>query len=257
MSSNPNETAQPNAARQFLRGVQYFLGGWTLLFQQRSLLWLSLAPVALTLVMLTLLAVIFAWIVSGLLVGIVGLLSALLGQTEVVPPEFQMTLRVWSFLLGLFLAVTFYLPLARVLLAPFAEALSRKTHQLTQSGVRYQSSLGWGRAMWEGVKLVSLQLLVLLLGFGLSLFLPVAGQLLLLALTVVLCGMDFLDVPLSVRGLPLREKLKLLGRHKALVLGFACAAYLCLLIPLINLLSLPVGVVGATLLTDQLHNQID
>lgn len=251
MYPDSDNTAQPNAASQFLRGGQCFLDGWKLLFRQRPLLLLSLVPIALTLVMLTVLALIFAWVVGSMLIGLASLLSALLGQSDVLAPEFQLTLQLWSFLLGLFLAITFYLPLARVLLAPFAEALSRKTHELTHSGVRYQSALGWARAMWEGLKLVLLQLLVLLLGFGLSLFLPVIGHVLLVALTVLLCGTDYLDVPLSARGLPLRAKLNLLWRHKALVAGFACAAYVLLLIPLVNILSLPVGVIGATLLTDQ------
>ena len=231
-------------------GAKYFFAGLTLLLRQRQLLLLSLVPLLLTLVMLAVLAWFFAWVVGGLLVSVAGFLGGLLGEPRVAP-ELTLTLQAWAFLLGLFLAGTFYLPLARVLLAPFSEALARKTHDLTHSGARYQSSLGWARAMWEGLKLVALQLLVLLLGFGISLGLPVIGHVFLIALTVVLCGMDYLDVPLSARGLPMRAKLRLLWRHKALACGFASVAYVLLYIPLVNLLSLPVGVIGATLLTDQ------
>lgn len=201
--------------------------------------------------MLVLLALFFAWIVGSLLIGIVTFFAGLAGQPKAITPELELTLQTWSFLLGLFFASTFYLPLARVLLAPFSETLCRKTHELTHAGVRYQSSLGWARAMWEGLKLVSLQLLVLLVGLVISFGLPVIGHLFLMLLTMVLCGMDYLDVPLSARGLPLRAKLSLLWEHKLLVCGFAAAGYVLLYIPLINILSLPVGVIGATLLTDQ------
>jgi uncharacterized protein involved in cysteine biosynthesis len=50
----------------------------------------------------------------------------------------------------------------------------------------------------------------------------------------------------------LRKKLGVIWRNKSLALGFGAAAYLMLLIPVVNMLALPVGVVGATLLIDAL-----
>ncbi|MGH9936621.1 MAG: EI24 domain-containing protein, partial [Blastocatellia bacterium] len=58
---------------------------------------------------------------------------------------------------------------------------------------------------------------------------------------------------LSTRGLRLRKKLGVIWRNKSLALGFGAAAYLVLLIPVVNMLALPVGVVGATLLIDALE----
>ncbi len=248
----PNaEPTTPGAFDQLWLGAKYFFAGWKLLFRQRQLQWLSLVPLVLTVVMLVVLATFFAWVVGGLLVAIATFLAGLAGQPKAISPQLTLTLQTWSFLLGLFFASTFYLPLARVLLAPFSEVLCRKTHELTHAGTRYQSSLGWAGAMWEGLKLVTLQLVVLLVGLVISFGLPVIGHLFLLALTMVLCGMDFLDVPLAARGLPMRAKLSLLWEHKLLACGFAAAGYVLLYIPLVNLLSLPVGVIGATLLTDQ------
>jgi uncharacterized protein involved in cysteine biosynthesis len=51
----------------------------------------------------------------------------------------------------------------------------------------------------------------------------------------------------------LRAKLGVIWRNKFLAVGFGAAAYLTLLIPVINMLALPVGVVGATLLIDSLE----
>ena len=45
----------------------------------------------------------------------------------------------------------------------------------------------------------------------------------------------------------------MIWRNKSLAIGFGAAAYLMLLIPVINMLALPVGVVGATLLIDALE----
>lgn len=250
----PNVQSTTPAAGPFAQlwlGANYFFAGLRLLFRHRQLVWLSLVPLTLTALMLVLLAAFFAWLVGGLFISLATFLASLAGQPRAISPQLTWTLQTWSFLLGLFFASTFYLPLARVLLAPFSESLCRKTHELTHAGLRYQSSLGWLRAMWEGLKLVSLQLVVLLLGLLISFVLPVVGHLFLVLLTLVLSGIDYLDVPLSARGLSLRAKLSLFWQHKLLVCGFAAVGYVLLYLPLVNLISLPVGVIGATLLTDQ------
>ena len=76
-----------------------------------------------------------------------------------------------------------------------------------------------------------------------------------LLVAATLCSLDFLDVPLSVRGLTFGEKIGVALRNKGLALGFGLAAYVMLLIPVVNLLSLPVSVIGATLLIDAVMAQ--
>lgn len=230
-----------NQLDQFWQGIKFFFAGLPLLIKYPRLLTLSLIPILITVVLLISLAFGSAWLVGQLLAN--------------TSAEWRAFFQVFAFLLALLLGYSLYLPLARVLLAPFSEALSRQTHVLTHGAVAYQSSLGWARAMWEGLKLVALQLVVLLVGFVISFGLPVLGHLLWIGLTIVVCALDYLDVPLTARGLPLRAKLKLLWQHKALTLGFGVAGYVLLFIPVINLLSLPVGVIGATLLTDRLRTR--
>jgi CysZ protein len=143
------------------------------------------------------------------------------------------------------------MPVARVLLAPFAEALSRKTRAITLSAggrSKPQNNQGWARAMLEGLKLVIFQAVIALAALALGLAFPPVGAPVGVAVAIFLGGLDFFDIPLSTRGLRLRNKLGVIWRNKFLALGFGAAAYLMLLIPVINMLALPVGVVGATLL---------
>ena len=207
--------------------------------RQPSLLLLSLIPIALTVVLLLLLAFGCAWLIGQLITGL-------------IPDDLRRLAQAVIFILALLLGYFIYLPVARVLLAPFSEALSRKAHLISTSGAGWRSDRGWARAMVEGVKLVVFQLVITLIALALGFLFPPIGAPLGILVAVFLSGLDFLDVPLSARGLPLRKKLGLIGRHKSLALGFGAASYLMLLIPGINLLSLPVGVIGATLLTDRL-----
>ncbi|HZS04884.1 MAG TPA: EI24 domain-containing protein [Blastocatellia bacterium] len=246
MSSRiPLSTYNPRAANpvyHFISGLRFFFAGWSLLFRNPALLGLSLIPIALTVLMLIALAFGCVWLVGRMFAG--------------EPSPFGEPLRVAAqaliFLLVLFFGYLLYLPVARVLLAPFSEALSRRAHVIIYGTELPPSGQGMLRAMWEGAKLVALQLVVAVVALIVSLLFPVIGPVIGLVLGSIFCSLDFLDVPLSARGWPLKTKLSLWGQHKSLALGFGIAGYLLLLIPLINLLTLPVGVIGATALAGRI-----
>jgi CysZ protein len=62
----------------------------------------------------------------------------------------------------------------------------------------------------------------------------------------ILIGWDVCDYPLSVRGVPFRERVRFILRHADGVLGFSAGLALVAMIPCGFLLLLPVGVTGAT-----------
>ncbi|MFN0084464.1 MAG: EI24 domain-containing protein [Blastocatellia bacterium] len=236
------------AAGHFIWGIRFFLAGLGMLFRHPSLLALSLIPIAATILMLLGLAVGSALLLSRFLAEF--LLSPILG--EAAASDLRPYVTGIAFLLGALAGYFLYLPLARVLLAPFAEALSRKTHQLGTGGA-WSAGQDWRRAILDGAKMAALHLLIGGASILLGLAFPPVGVPLGVLIAVLLCGLDFMDVPLSARGLPFGTKLRVVMRNKALTIGFGCAAYAMLLIPVVNLISLPVSVIGATLLTDAME----
>jgi CysZ protein len=212
-----------NPLYHFLFGVRFFFAGTGMLLRHPRLLGLAVVPILLTL---------FA--VLGIAFGLAAFVV---------------------FLLALFLGYLIYLPLARIFLAPVSEVLSRRAWALAGSPSVERIEVGILRAMWEGAKLVSLQLVVMGFALLMGFVFPPVGVPLGVFLTLCVSGVDFLDVPLSLRGLPLRRKLGVLWRNKAVALGFSAACYLLLLVPFVNLLVLPVGVIGATVLVSRLDWQ--
>jgi CysZ protein len=241
VSTNHNyDNRSPNPFYHIVWGVRFFLLGIRTLVRNADLLSLSLIPMLLTLALLV-----------GLIIGAAWTVGRLIG--DAVRVEIRIVAQVLMFLLTFLIAYFLYLPVARVLLAPFAEALSRKTHAISASRKIRQNDQGWTRAMWEGLKLVIFQAAVALAALALGLAFPPVGAPVGIVVAIFLAGLDFFDIPLSTRGLRLRKKLGVIWRNKSLALGFGAAAYLMLLIPVINMLALPVGVVGATLLVDALE----
>lgn len=210
-----------------------------MLLRNPALIALSLIPIALTLLLLIALTLGCAWIVGQIFSGW-------------IPDEFKVFAQAIILVLALLLSYFLYLPLARVLMAPFAEAISRKTHSISTGEAGFRSDINWFRAIREGLKIAALHIIVG--GFALALnFIPPIGPFIGIAIAISLCGLDFLDVPLSARGIGFKNKLGHVWRNKSAAFGFGAASYLMLLIPGVNLLSLPVGVIGATLLTDQFN----
>lgn len=233
----------PGGLYQFLSGLRFFLAGWRVLLRNPPLLALSLVPVLLTIVLLSSLAFGSVWAIGNLLGEPADELSAGL--------KFMM--QVIVLFAALFIGVVLYLPLTRVILAPFTESLARRTHATVYATPLPLSEMHWMRAMWEGLKLVSLQIVLALFIVLISIFVPVIGPIIGFLAGTVFCAMDFLDIPLSARGLPMRRKFRCLWDNKAVALGFGTVGYLMLLIPLINLLALPAGIIGATILCERLR----
>jgi CysZ protein len=234
-----------NPITRFFQGINFFLSGLWMLLRYPSLFGLALIPIVLTVLVLL-----------GLAWGVVSFLGAELQDSTLVNADGRLVLQALAFLLVLFVAYLIYLPLTRVFLAPFSEKLSHKTSELGGVNLLTDQELGFFRSIWEGVKLVVLQLVAVGLILILTLLLPPVGVPVGIFLTICFCGVDFVDVPLSVRRLSFRQKLGWLWQSRALVLGFAVAAYLVLHVPLLNLLALPVGVIGATMLVNQTAREL-
>lgn len=221
-------------------GIRFFFSGFRMLARHGSLMGLSLVPIIFTIVALFSLAAGSAWLI-GLIFD-----TAIFGGVRVL-------VQAAVFLIALVAGYFLYMPLARILLASLSETLSRRAHLINTGQSGFGVSPGWRRAMLEGVKLISFQALIIVAVIVIGLALPPAAAPAWFVLATFLAGLDFLDVPLSARGIPLGRKLRILWRNRSLAVGFGLAAHVMLIIPGLNIVLLPAGVIGATLLIDALE----
>ncbi len=213
-----------------------------MLFRYPRLFGLALIPIILTILVLVGLAWGGAWMIGQ-------------GVEQSALAEGRWLLQILAVLLIFFVAYLIYLPLTRIFLAPFSDKLSRKTTELSGAVATPEREIGFFKSIWEGAKLVAVQLVMVLFILVITLLFAPLGVPLGIFMTICFCGLDFVDVPLSVRGLTVRQKLRFLWTNRAFVFGFAVTAYLLLHIPIVNLLALPVGVIGGTLLVNQVTSE--
>ncbi len=163
---------------------------------------------------------------------------------------------VWP-LVGLaFLVIgfTLFTFLAGVVAAPFNALLTEAI--LRQAGALPASSNngGWlreaGRAIGEELRKL-LYFLKWAIPFGLLFLIPgvnLVASPLWMGFSAWLLAQEYLDYPLSARGLGFRAQRPLLRRHRGLALGFGAATLAATTLPLVNLLVIPSAVAGACLL---------
>lgn len=140
---------------------------------------------------------------------------------------------------------------------PFYEALSERTEKLIGGSTSDSTAtgillvLGLFRSILEETK----KLMIYCLGMGASLglvLIPVVGGLLGFACatvwTLLFLALEFGDHYLSRHYPRFADRWRHLWRNRTSNLGFGCVAFVLLLVPITNVLLMPVGVVGATIL---------
>ena len=178
------EITRRNPAYHFWWGIRFYVTGLRALFRYPSLLAISVVPIGATIVLLIGLAFGLAWAAGEM--------------TQVFNSvALRTTLRVIIFLLALIGGYFLYLPLARILLAPFSEALSRRAYALHRGERLVGHGGSWFGSMIEGAKLVGFQLVLVIAAIGIGIIFPPIALPIGSLLAILACSLDFYDIPLG------------------------------------------------------------
>jgi uncharacterized protein involved in cysteine biosynthesis len=220
----------------YFSGLRYFLSALPYVARTSGVKRYVAAPIAITIVLI-------AVMVVGVVAAVMWLLgpggateSAQLGRT-VVQAVLVAVVLVGAYLL--------FFPLARVILAPFADKISERVETLAlgEAPSPRLEAAGVARSLVEALKMLAFQTAVTL-----PLFLvPVAGAPLAVLAGVFFNGLGALDMAMGRKRMRFGEKMTLARRHLAFVLGLGTAVYVVMLVPVVNLFAIPLGAVAGTM----------
>jgi CysZ protein len=209
----------------------------------------ALAPALVTLLLLV-----------GAIIAVARLAGSLVDGATSWLPDFLQGAAAWVMWIlvvtGLSLgALLVFVAVVGIVAGPFCELLSEAIEERVTGRPGPPFSLrgflrGAAAGLLHGLRrlLVSLASLVLLFALGLV---PVVGTIAAVAvggwLAARAAAYDCYDAVLSRRGLPYRDKLAYLARHRRRTLGLGAGVTGLLLIPGVNLVALGIGAAGATL----------
>ena len=197
---------------------------------------------------------------------IYGLATSFLPQT---PPQtwyawfWVAPLRFLGWAIGLLLLLTalvvlylIFLLLGTTIAAPFLDVLAQRVEGLVTERAQeaHATVLGAtrtiGASMLDEVKKLTFFLLVQL-AFLILALLPVLTPLMAIVATlfiVLFLPLEYAGFAMDHRHLRFAQRRHFIWQHRWLMLGFGAAAFLTLLVPLLNFICLPVLVTGGTLL---------
>jgi CysZ protein len=160
-------------------------------------------------------------------------------------------LSVVAALVGIVVALLLALALAQPISGPALERLVREQEAALGAPTRPHTPflLDMVRGLKSLVVPYAFGLPILALLFVVSLLVPVASVVtvpLKLVVAAFMVAWDLCEFPLNARGLRVRARMAIVWRHKSAVLGFGAGMALAGLVPCLQLLLLPAGVVGAT-----------
>ncbi|MCX4758581.1 EI24 domain-containing protein [Kitasatospora purpeofusca] len=168
------------------------------------------------------------------------------------------TLAALVFVGGLLLSVLTFTAVTLLVGQPFYEELCEKVDE-TEGGAPTPPDVPLWRELVVAAR-DSLFVLVRAGGFGVLLFaagfVPVVGQTVVPVLGFLVSGffltLELTSVALQRRGVPQRERLRLLRGRLGLAFGFGVPLVLGFLVPLVTVVAMPGAVAGATLLARDL-----
>ena len=230
----------------FIHGIQHFLAGILLIFRPGVKRWVLIPLVLNMLFFISLLS--YLWTQMPLLRE----------QFSAWLPEFLgfLTLLLWPlFLLSAWLFVVFGFALfANIIAAPFNGPLSAAvTKHLTGKAPDSPSSSfirGFFGAIFDEIRKLIYSLTRLLL-IGILFLIPIINIIapfVMMYYSTWLLAQQYMDHPMGNAGLGFKAQRQQLKTKRLLMFGFGGMAAAATLVPFLNVLTVPIGVAGATVL---------
>lgn len=245
-----------------VRGFHLAFRGVAFLWQQRVLWKWAILPVAVN-------VVVFAAAFALFLYSYPDLYSRATSFLPLEPPAawyawlWVAPLRLLAWGIGLLLLVTAlvvvyfaFLLLGTVIAAPFLDVLAQRVEELATGRVPAEHAALPGTLQAMGLSVVvelrklgfflAVQIVLFLLGL-----LPLLTPFTVLAatlFTMLFLPLEYAGFAMDHRQLRFPQRRALIWQHRWLMLGFGAAAFLTMLVPLLNFICLPALVVGGTLL---------
>ncbi|MFF3274941.1 EI24 domain-containing protein [Streptomyces chrestomyceticus] len=162
---------------------------------------------------------------------------------------------------GLLLSVLTFTAVTLLIGDPFYESLSEKVEE-SEGDCPPGTGMSLWRELWVSLR-DSVHVLVRAAGFGLLFFVlgfvPVVGQTVVPAIGFCVSGffltVELTSVAMQRRGIPVRERLRMLRGRKGLAVGFGTPLVLLFLVPFVAVFLMPGAVAGATLLVRDLAGE--
>lgn len=235
--------------RHFIEGFFYPFKNTNLFFKYPKTILYSVIPVSINLIIYVLSFIfLFNKIMykSGKLTGAMGPDAGFFAEF------FHAVILILSFLILLVICYFIIVIVGGIISAPFNENISLIIEEgVTGKKTNYHP--GFWKDTWYNIlaelKKLAFYFSILLIFFLIG-FIPLIGEIISVVLGTIFSfffnALDFFDYPMTRKYFTLREKIKVTYAKPMYSLGFGCASFLIMFLPVVNVLMKPLCVVSGT-----------
>lgn len=231
--------------QKFSVGTQYAFTGIGCFYRMRSLWKFAIIPM---LVMLLLYAAVWALVFAWLAPMVIGWLDF-----PSLPDWMETSIHVLIYfaaitippLVFLICSSSVYEMFGSLIFDYLIEAFQKETLKHPVASHSWGEQLRFGLASFAFALMTLLFAMVLLV---VSLFLPVAGQILTILILGYFLGHSYMQGSAFAHGYQIQQLTQMVPGHRIMILGFGICAYLLLAIPLLSILFMPGLVIGGSMM---------
>ncbi|MEI7483788.1 MAG: EI24 domain-containing protein [Ignavibacteriota bacterium] len=235
--------------RHFIEGFFYPFKNIGLFFKYPKTILYSIIPVSLNLIIYVLS---FVYFFNKIMYGSGKLTGAMGPDPGFFAEFFHAVILVVSFLILLVLCYFIIVIVGGIVSAPFNENISLIIEEAL-TGRKTDYHPGFWKDTWYNI-LAELKKLAFYFSFLLIFFLigfiPLIGEIISVVLGTIFSfffnALDFFDYPMTRKYFTLRDKIKVTYAKPMYTLGFGCASFLIMFLPVVNVLMKPLCVVSGT-----------
>lgn len=216
--------------------IFYIFEGFKYIFSDKKIFKLSFLPLILTAIVSTI-----------IFVSLMYLIFSYLG-TYLADNNYNIIYKIAFSLFGTLVAsmivIFSFIPLSTLVAIPFSEPLSMEIEKKI-IGERIFETTSITKGIIESLKILTIKIILIVLIFPIN-FIPTVGHLLFLLISAIISGIDFIDLPMSIKKYTLIEKIQFINNNFYSYIFFCLPLLFLFWIPIVQIFLIPASIIGAT-----------
>ncbi|GIW21009.1 MAG: hypothetical protein KatS3mg068_0016 [Candidatus Sericytochromatia bacterium] len=216
--------------------IFYIFEGFKYIFSDKKIFKLCILPLIIT-------AIISLIIFFSLMYLVFSYLGTYLAENN-----YSIISKIFFSLLGTLLSsvivIFSFIPLSTLVAIPFSEPISMEIEKKLLGDKTFEN-VSIIKGFIESIKIFILKIFIIIFIFPIN-FIPTIGHIIFSFVLIILSGIDFIDLPMSIKKYSLIEKVEFFKKNFSSYIFFCIPLSFLFWVPIVQIFLIPATIIGAT-----------
>jgi uncharacterized protein involved in cysteine biosynthesis len=215
--------------------IFYIFDGFKYIFSDIKIFKISFLPLIITAIISTIVFVLLMYLIFSY-IG-----NYLADNNNII---YKIIFSLFGTLVASIIIIFSFIPLSTFVAIPFSEKLSLEIEKKLIGEITVEN-IPIIKSFVESLKILILKLLLFIIIFPIN-FIPVLGHITFLFISTIIAGLDFIDLPMSIKKYTLVEKINFISKNIVSYIFFCIPLLFLFWIPILQIFLIPASIIGAT-----------